>query len=294
MSHFTNLERKYLDRKSDQENFSLILSKDGVLSKYKPPLRFSQEYKNRTLYKLFKLRDLEVKSFITLTFPARFDTVDEYEKDLTNYRKTFPKVRAWWKKYFGFTPGYFRTYELTKKNALHLHIALYTEIDKKYLERFAHYYYNKFGFLDIRTFSYLGGAVFTYKFYINHDSADRWDLVGIYPEEQQKKVVTNYVMKYQLKDQSDMHKAIFSKYGIRTYSVSQNLRKHIRHIVSTGEYSVYAKGYNISLIYMIKQQLEKPKSQIVLPDFMKRKRTIQFNDRVKIGFGSKRGKLLTI
>lgn len=264
MKYFEELERIYTNKVEDQRSFNVILrnKQDGTLSIFNPPIRFDPSYRKKTYYKLLPLQSLRARAFFTLTFPQEENTAEGFENKIHEHRSIWKKVRAFIWKFLG-KMSYVKTFELTKANNLHIHIICFTHYASDQLKLFADYYRRYHGHIDIKSFHYLkDDVVQTNKLWIhntNHGVHERyckysghhWVLYDVRDpvegKNQNSYVVTNYVMKYQFKEPSLVHRAIFSKFRIRTYSTSQDHRGNLNKIQSTGKYEKVQAGFGITL-----------------------------------------------
>lgn len=230
-----------------------------------PILRFTDQYQRRIMYKFFHTLDYKLYYWITLT------TVAYTGKDWFEYASKMKNdVKYMWSRFYDYQKKYdknikyVRVYELTKKNTLHVHIAVFTKLTDNILKRNIVIQNNKFGFVKCMKYTdhKLVGKILKTKDGVKQFDVyrsreweswyDKGKVTWKYKRmsESSYKLI-NYVIKYLSKNTSLLHQAIFSFFRIRSYSISKNFKIPAFTRKSSDEFErvrldwLYSKDLNI-------------------------------------------------
>lgn len=251
---FSNRDKfiSYLVSKLDENNnfyrnfrIKLTSSKTGDTLEFSPVRRYTEQYAKRIHYKLFNLYQMPVYYWLTLTTSIKCNHIQPCGIELASH---FDKVmkkdhRFMWKEFYDYIRKYnkeflfLRTFELTKNNTIHVHIAIFQKHVDRLLEScFNHW--SKYGFFKLYRFSDYSPSIneqgklihvakkYEYRTYKNEyhpyhkRNSGRWEFRGIVVNTY---LVVNYLLKYMLKNPSKSTQAIFTHYRIRSYAVARKL-----------------------------------------------------------------------
>ncbi len=219
------------------ESFRIIIQNtlSGRRIDINPSYRFTEDYKNKILYKFYHTLDMKLYYWVTLTTQA-YEGQDwlEYTRGMKiNLDKMWKRFYDYQKKYDkGFK--FIRVYELTKKNTLHVHVAIYSKLSDKILRKNFIKQVEKFGWVKIFKYTDHQKQGFVSKKGTFYDAWvsntwESWYNEGYVkwkrkPKNMSSNKLINYLMKYMTKNASLLHRALFTFFRIRTYSISRNMK----------------------------------------------------------------------
>lgn len=245
--HYIN----YLIKKFDENaefyklfRIRLTSSETNETIEFMPVRRFTEQYSKRIHYKLFNLYQLPVYYWLTLTTSTKCNHIQPCGVELASHFDRVMKEdhRFMWKEFYDYIRKYnkeflfLRTYELTKNNTIHVHIAIFQQNVNKLLEScFNHW--SKYGYFKLYRFQDYSPSIndqgklihvakkYEYRTYKTeyHPYSRRsghWEFRGVVANTY---LVVNYLLKYMLKNPPKSTQAIFSHYRIRSYAVSRKL-----------------------------------------------------------------------
>ncbi len=207
----------------------------GELFSFVPFWRFTDEYKNRVMFKFYSTLGRKIHYWITLTTTAYsgqdiYEYAEGFKKNLAGLWRRFYLYQKKWDKDIEFV----RVYEITKKNTLHVHCAVFTKLTDSVLKQNIVIQNEKFGFVKI--FKYTAHEMKTfvspkgkeYQTFVSRsheswfdDGVVRWKYKGV---QRSSNKLMNYLLKYMNKDSPEIHRALFTFFKVRTYSISRNFK----------------------------------------------------------------------
>ncbi len=227
---------------------------------FSPSYRFTTQYRNNVLHKLYGTLKLKLHYWITLTTVA-YSPLASSPRDaptptgMSSHggETPYPKNTHWldwslklkadvklmWKRFYDYQKKYdrsfkyIRVYELTKKNTLHVHIAIYSKLTDRILKKNIVIQNDRFGWIkaykytDHKLEAFVSKKKNIYDAYVSN-SYESWYKDGKVKWRKKEKSrssnkTLNYLLKYMSKDTPLLHRAIFTFFRVRTYSVSRNL-----------------------------------------------------------------------
>ncbi len=201
---------------------------------FRPIRRFTKAYADRYYYKLKPVFDLSVKEFITFTIPEQ--TYETWFDSFDLIRNNFRKFASYLAK-LGYTKlPYIRSFELQKDTlSLHIHMAIYEEIDYVDAQRLATYWHNypSNGYIKWKKFLHVDSKLVEEKeLFLNQYTGafQRWRSNGF---QSQDTLFSTYITKYILYNKSKdnlLHEALMREHKVRVFSYSQALAPIVRKL----------------------------------------------------------------